>query len=70
MTTERVSKGSKKTAISTVIYGIIGVVSAGTGAALVATQNLPIFGTVLILAGISAFGWSCFARDWFFKKNH
>lgn len=60
----------KKTAISTVIYGIASVIAGGTGIALLASKTVPILGIGLVMFGIAGFGWSCSARDWFFKSKH
>ena len=60
----------KKTAINTVIYGIASVVSGGTGIALLVSHNAPVLGIGLLAFGIAGFGWSCAARDWFFKPSN
>jgi hypothetical protein len=59
----------KKTAINTVVYGIASVIAGGIGITLLVTNNAPILGIGLILFGIAGFGWSCAARDWFFKSK-
>lgn len=59
----------KKTATNTVIYGIGSVVAGGTGVALLASNTAPILGIGLVLFGVAGFGWSCAARDWFFKPK-
>lgn len=60
---------AKKTARNTVVYGIVSVISGGTGSVLLATNTAPILGIGLLLFGIAGFGWSCAARDWFFKSK-
>lgn len=52
------------------LYGIASAVAGGTGAVLLATNHEPILGVGFLLFGIAGFGWSCAARDWFFKPKN
>lgn len=58
-----------KTTIATVIYGIVALLAGGIGAALITKEPFQLLGIGLILFAVVGFGWSCFARNWFFKSN-
>ncbi len=59
----------KRTAIYAVIYGVIGIITSAMGIALLVSGYDYVLGIALILAGISGFGLSCFARPWLFVKG-
>lgn len=61
------NKLKRKTAVATVIYSMGSVIAGGSGTALLVSDTAPILGIGLLLFGIAGFGWSCAAREWFFK---
>lgn len=60
---------AKKTGIAALIYGIISVFALGAGGYLLFSGEHTPAGIILILSGISLFGWSCFTRSWLFANN-
>lgn len=63
------SNSNKKTTIASIIYGVIGVITVGTGLALIIAKYNFVFGIIMIIAGITGFGLSCFSRSWLYGEE-